>query len=199
MYSRLNIFVNKINELCLTSIDDDQVVRRILQTFLPKYKLIVSIIYNNNDIKKTIPSQVLSKITAHEMNMNMEVETPTSSGAKNFKLTSKETPCPHMKAKMRRQEQESSSSEDDGDQNEESYEEDDQSTSSNEEFDSKITKFFSKLEKNMKMINTKVDHHISIEDLINTIDHIKNEKKTKIKKRETRGRAKTLANREMGE
>ena len=56
MYSRLNIVVNEINELDLMPIVDDQVVRRILQTLLPKYKLIVSIIYDNNDIKNMTPS-----------------------------------------------------------------------------------------------------------------------------------------------
>ena len=50
-----------------------------------------------------------------------------------------------------------------------------------------------KLEKNKKRINAKVDHPISIENVVNRIDHIKKEKKTKIKKREARGRAKTLA------
>ena len=64
MYSCLNILINEINGLGLTPIDDDQVVRRILQALLPKYKLIVSIIYDNNDIKKITPSQVLNKITA---------------------------------------------------------------------------------------------------------------------------------------
>ena len=57
MYSRLNILVNEINGLGLTQIEDDQVVRRILQALLPKYKLIVSIIYDNNDIKRMTPSK----------------------------------------------------------------------------------------------------------------------------------------------
>ena len=58
MYSRLNILVNEINGLGLTPIEDDQVMRRILQALLPKYKLIVSIIYDNNDIKKMTSIQL---------------------------------------------------------------------------------------------------------------------------------------------
>ena len=56
MYSHLNILVNEINRLGLTPIDDDQVMRRILQVFLPNYKLIVSIIYDNKNIKRIISS-----------------------------------------------------------------------------------------------------------------------------------------------
>ena len=89
IYSRLNILVNEINELGLMPIEDDQVVRRILETLLPKYKLIVSIIYDNNDIKKMTPSQVLGKITDHEITMNMKVEASFSSDTKNLAFTSK--------------------------------------------------------------------------------------------------------------
>ena len=91
---------------------------------------------------------------------------------------------------MRRQEQESSSSENDED--EESNEEDDQSTSSDEEIDPKMAKLFSKIEKNMKRINARIDDPIFIEDLVNTIDLIKKEKKTK-NKSETRRRDKAFA------
>ena len=67
IYSRFNILVNEINELGLTPIGDEQVVRMIFQVLLSKYKLVISNIYNNNIISKIPPSQVLSKITAHEM------------------------------------------------------------------------------------------------------------------------------------
>ena len=89
MYSCLNIFVNEINVLGLTQIEDAQVVRRILLDLLLKYKLIISIIYDNNDLKKMTPSQVLGKITAHEMTINMGLEVSSSSGTKTFPLTSK--------------------------------------------------------------------------------------------------------------
>ena len=141
-------------------------------------------------MKKMTSSQMLGKITTHEMTMNMEVEAHTLSNIKNLALTSKQAQCQHMKARMRRKEQELNSSEDDGDEDEESYKEDEQSTSSDEEVDSAFTNFISHVEKNIKKFNTKIDHPISMK--VKTIDHIKKEKKTKIKKRETKGRAKAL-------
>ena len=122
----------------------------------------------------------------------MGVEASSSSNTKNLSLTCKQALCSHMKVYMRRQEQESSSSEDDGDKDEDSDEEDEQRTSSDEEIDSKIVKLISRLEKDIKRINAKIDHPIIIKDLVNTIDHIKKEKKKTKKKRETKGRAKAL-------
>ena len=49
------------------------------------------------------------------------------------------------------------------------------------------------MEKNIKKINAKIDHPISMKDLVKTIDHIKKEKKKSKNKRETRGRAKAFA------
>ena len=127
------------------------------------------------------------------MTMNMGVEAPTSSDAKNLALTSKQAQCTHMKAKMRRQEQESSSSEDDGEEDEESEEEDEQSSSSDEEMDPKMAKLMAQIEKNIKKINTMVDHPISLRALVKTMDHVKKEKMKKMKRRETRSRAKAFA------
>ena len=59
--------------------------------------------------------------------------------------------------------------------------------------DPEVAKLISQVERNIKKINAKIDHPISMKDLVKTIDHIKKEKKTKIKKRETKGRAKALA------
>ena len=55
-----------------------------------------------------------------------------------------------------------------------------------------MVKLISQVEENIKKINTKIDQRISMKDLIKTIDRIKKEKKTKIK-REIRGRAKVFA------
>ena len=83
------------------------------------------------------------------------------------------------------------SSEDDDEEELESNEEDDQSTSSDEEIDPKIAKLMQQVEENIKRINAKIDHPISLKELIKTTNHIK--KKNRIKnKREIRGRAKAL-------
>ena len=57
--------------------------------------------------------------------------------------------------------------------------------------DPKIAKLISRLEKELKRINAKIDHPIFMKNLVNTIDHIKKEKKIK-NKREIRGKAKYL-------
>ena len=57
--------------------------------------------------------------------------------------------------------------------------------------DPEVAKLIYQVEKNIKNINTKIHHRISMKDLVKTIDHIKKEK-TK-SKREIRGRAKAFA------
>ena len=49
------------------------------------------------------------------------------------------------------------------------------------------------MEKNIKKINAKTDHPISMNDLVKTIDHFKKKKKKTKNNRETRGRAKAFA------
>ena len=52
-----------------------------------------------------------------------------------------------------------------------------------------VAKLISQVKKNLQKINTKIHHPIFMNNLVNTIDHIKKEKKTKIKKRGTRGKS----------
>jgi hypothetical protein len=67
MYSRLNVLVNEINTLGVKNIIDLNINRKILQSlWKPDYDLVKAIIYEKK-LEVLKPSQILSKIMAHEL------------------------------------------------------------------------------------------------------------------------------------
>jgi hypothetical protein len=67
MYSWLNMLVEEVNGLGLTQISQPDVVRKILSVLsIEKYCHIV-IELHQMDLSTTTPTQILGKISAHEM------------------------------------------------------------------------------------------------------------------------------------
>jgi hypothetical protein len=67
IYSRLNILVNEINALGVKNIMDLNINRKILQSLRkPDYDLVKAIIYEKK-LEELNPTQILSKIMAHEL------------------------------------------------------------------------------------------------------------------------------------
>jgi hypothetical protein len=71
-YSPLNVIVNELNEIGLTKLSDEDISRNIIQV-LPKsvYSVIVTYFHLFEDLSKMKPTQVLSKIIAHELSMKI--------------------------------------------------------------------------------------------------------------------------------
>jgi hypothetical protein len=68
MYSHLNVIVNELNEIGLAKLSDEDISRKIIQVH-PKsrYSTIVTCFHLFEDLSKIKPTQVLSKIIAHEL------------------------------------------------------------------------------------------------------------------------------------
>jgi hypothetical protein len=67
MYSHLNVLVNDINALGVKNITDLNINHKILQSlWKPDYNLVEAIIYEKK-IEELKPSQILSKVMAHEL------------------------------------------------------------------------------------------------------------------------------------
>jgi hypothetical protein len=67
MYSRLNVLVNEINALDVKNITNMNINRKILQSlWKPDYDLVKAIIHEKN-LEESKPSQILSKIMTHEI------------------------------------------------------------------------------------------------------------------------------------
>jgi hypothetical protein len=75
MYSHLNVIVNELNEIGLTKLSDEDISRKIIQV-LPKdrYSAIVTYFHLFENLRKMKPTQVLSKIIAHELSMKIDKE-----------------------------------------------------------------------------------------------------------------------------
>jgi hypothetical protein len=75
MYSHLKIIVNELNEIDLTKLSDEDISRKIIQV-LPKdrYSTIVTYFPLFENLSKMKPTQVLSKIIAHELSMKIGKE-----------------------------------------------------------------------------------------------------------------------------
>jgi hypothetical protein len=73
MYSHLNVIVNELNEIGLTKLSDEDISRKIIQV-LPKdrYSAIVTYFHLFENLRKMKPTQVLSKIIAHELSMKID-------------------------------------------------------------------------------------------------------------------------------
>jgi len=79
MYSRLNIFVNEINSLDVKKIEDLELIRKILHSLRrPEYDLVTSILYEK-DLTIMAPNQVLNKVIAYDLRLDIKSRAPPSS------------------------------------------------------------------------------------------------------------------------
>ena len=89
MYSRLNILVNEINALGVKSIEDKELIRKLLHSLRrPEYDLVTTILYVK-DLSTMTPNKVLNKVTAHELRNDIKPRAPPSSPTHSA-LTSKQ-------------------------------------------------------------------------------------------------------------
>jgi hypothetical protein len=81
MYSRLNLIINELNSTGINKLGDVDIVRKII-SLLPqqKYRSIITILHNLEDLSQMTPTIVIGKIAAFEMSRKMgRQEEPTSS------------------------------------------------------------------------------------------------------------------------
>jgi hypothetical protein len=81
MYSRLNLFINELNSIGINKLGDVDIVRKII-SLLPqqRYRSIITILHNMEDLSTMTPTIVIRKIAAFEMSRKMgRQEEPTSS------------------------------------------------------------------------------------------------------------------------
>uniref|UniRef100_A0A0A9HM17 Uncharacterized protein n=1 Tax=Arundo donax TaxID=35708 RepID=A0A0A9HM17_ARUDO len=136
MFSRLNVIMNEINGLDVKKLGDGDVMRKILQTLRRlEYDLIVSILHDKHCLDNTIPSKMLSKIIAYELNMRIVLS--TLSNTKSLAFTSGQS----SKNKMRKHELSSSEDEDE---------------ESEEELDLEVFQLMVEFRRNIARINHKV-------------------------------------------
>jgi hypothetical protein len=113
MYSHHNILVEEVNGLKLTQISQPDVVRKILSVLpIDKYGHIVTVLHHM-DLLVATPTQILGKINAREMYMQIHDKDGSSSKRKDLALKANQ----EKKGKAKVQIEEESSSDDDLDAN----------------------------------------------------------------------------------
>jgi hypothetical protein len=86
MYSCLNVLVNEINALGVKNITDLNINRKILQSLRkPDYDLVKAIIYEKK-LEELKPSDILSKIMAHELQIMPKSKKAPKKSPKNHFL-----------------------------------------------------------------------------------------------------------------
>jgi hypothetical protein len=86
MYSRLNLIINELKSIGINKLGDADIVRKII-SLLPqqKYRSIITILHNMEDLSQMTPTIVIGKIAAFEMSQKMgRQEKPTSSRPYDF-------------------------------------------------------------------------------------------------------------------
>jgi hypothetical protein len=81
MYSRLNLIINELNSIRINKLCDVDIVGKII-SLLPqqRYRSIITILHNMEDLSTMTPTIVIGKIVAFEMSRKMcRGEDPTSS------------------------------------------------------------------------------------------------------------------------
>jgi hypothetical protein len=81
MYSRLNLIINELNSIGINKLGDADIVRKII-SLLPqqRYRSIITILHNMEDLSTMTTTIVIGKIAAFEMSQKMcRGEQPTSS------------------------------------------------------------------------------------------------------------------------
>jgi hypothetical protein len=68
MYSRLNLIINELNSIGINKLGDADIVRKII-SLLPqqKYRSMITILHNMEDLSTMTPTIVIGKIAAFEM------------------------------------------------------------------------------------------------------------------------------------
>jgi hypothetical protein len=80
MYSRLNLIINELNSIIINKLGDTDIVTKII-SLLPqqRYRSIIIIFHNMEDLSTMTPTIVIGKIAAFEMSRKMGQEEPTYS------------------------------------------------------------------------------------------------------------------------
>ena len=83
MFSRLNVLVEQLNDLSISKMKDIKIIRKILGA-LPKEKYADIVTYfHQKNLEKYKISQILGKISGHEMYMGVNHDEGSSSSKKN--------------------------------------------------------------------------------------------------------------------
>jgi hypothetical protein len=148
MYSRLNVLVNEINALGVKDITDLNINSKILQSLRnPDYELVKAIIYEKK-LKELKPSDILSKIMAHELQiMPKSKKVPQGKPQEPSSPTTSPALSSQQEKMLSRMATHGSSSEDDGDDG------DDGDSSSDEVVESMVAGYVKKIFKYVKKIN----------------------------------------------
>jgi hypothetical protein len=117
MYSRLNLIINELNSIGINKLGDADIVRKII-SLLPqqRYRSIITILHNMEDLNTMTPTIVIGKIATSEMSRKMcQLEEPTSSRPYDFECDErkgkKKAPAPSSSS----EEEEEEESDDEGD------------------------------------------------------------------------------------
>ena len=79
MYSRLNTLVNEINSLGVKQTKDVELIHKILRSLRkPDYDLVTTILYEK-ELDTLTPNQVLNKVIARELRIDIKTKAPSSS------------------------------------------------------------------------------------------------------------------------
>jgi hypothetical protein len=148
MYSRLNVLVNEINALGVKDITNLNINRKILQSLRkPDYELVKAIIYEKK-LEELKPSDILSKIMAHELQiMPKSKKAPQGKPQEPSSPTTSPALSSQQEKMLSRMATHGSSSEDDGDDG------DDGDSSSDEVVESMVAGYVKKIFKYVKKIN----------------------------------------------
>jgi hypothetical protein len=194
MYALLNVLVNEINDLVVKNITDVNINCKILQSLrMPDYDLVKAMIYEKK-LKELKPSNILSKIMAHELQiMPKSKKAPHEKPQEPSSPTTSHALSSQQEKMLSRLATHGSSSEDDGDDG------DDEDSSSDEDVESMVAEYVKKIFKYVKKVNMygynvhlrEGRHHQHIK--FTKIEH--NPKKMAVKERRPRQEA-TIAVRE---
>jgi hypothetical protein len=75
MYSRLNLIINELNSIGINKLGDADIVRKII-SLLPqqRYRSIITILHNMEDLSTMTPTTMIGKIAAFEMSQKCDGE-----------------------------------------------------------------------------------------------------------------------------
>ena len=80
IYARLNVLIEDINALEISSLSTSDIIRKILHSLhKPKYNIVTSLLYEK-DLSILQVSEVVGKIWSHEMFLMGEIEPPQAKG-----------------------------------------------------------------------------------------------------------------------
>jgi DNA replication protein DnaC len=72
MYSRLNLIINELNSIGINKLGDVDIVRKIISLLAQqRYRSIITILHNMEDLSTMTPTIVIGKIAAFEMSRKM--------------------------------------------------------------------------------------------------------------------------------